>query len=167
MTYRALLSRRLPPTYRVERDTPLTRTDLGEIDWRTNRIGRLGTGAFKDFPTFLKVAKEKLGVERDEGRSLGVIGYDLESDLNDEERDLIRALEVFYVLRCLLGPVIESLVAMDRYAFLQEMMESVDSSSKIAEKGLVDGVGKVELVNLFDQFTGSLRNLALVWTKQS
>jgi hypothetical protein len=80
----------------------------------------------------------------------------LDSDLTAEEKDLGRILEVFYVLRCLLGPVIESIVALDRYAFLQEIMES--SSPESAH-------GKAELVNLFDQFTGSLRNLALVWTK--
>ena len=77
---------------------------------------------------------------------------DLTSDLDEEELMLSRTLECLYVLRCLTGPIVESLIALDRYAFLEEWIEGEEGTT-------------VELVNLFNQHTGSLRNLALVWKK--
>jgi hypothetical protein len=106
------------------------------------------------------------------------VEYDLESDLTSEETELSRTLEVLYVLRCLFGPIVESLIAVDRYLFLQEVtcpQISLDeaangdannepSEPRVENQGSGER-GKAQLVNLFDQSTGSLRNLALVWVK--
>lgn len=129
--------------------------NLADVDWRINRVGRLGNTAYVNFPTFLRTARQKLGLQEVPD------GADLSSDLTEEERELSRALEMYYVLRCLLGPAVESLIALDRYAFLQETVSSMKDQG-----GAEGGHSTVELVNLFDQFTGSLRNLALVWNKR-
>lgn len=140
-------------------------------------MGRLRSTAYKDFPTYLHVAKGKLGLDAKplETRS-GVVEkeYDLSSDLNLEEKLLSRTLEVLYVLRCLLGPAIESLIAADRYLFLQEAVEGQVRTNRDGNITASDGIldmhssgskEAVKLVNLFDQSTGSLRNLALTWVR--
>jgi hypothetical protein len=66
----------------------------------------------------------------------------------DEWEVMAWKVAVFWTLRSLLGPVIESLIVLDRYLFLVEQL---------------DGTGRsVEWVNLFEQASGSLRNVALV-----
>jgi hypothetical protein len=193
VTYRALLARRLPALCRPEGDV----SQYADVDWRQRRVGRLRGSAYRDFPTYLRVARGKLGIEARPGfignaelamgsrtgledtntipRGLSVGEYDLESDLCSEEMTLSRTLEVLYVLRCLVGPIVESLIAVDRYLFLQEITDSLnslgedtdtnDEISKISIEN--DGLerGKAQLVNIFDQSTGSLRNLALVWVR--
>ncbi|GAA6048690.1 hypothetical protein JCM3770_002023 [Rhodotorula araucariae] len=65
-------------------------------------------------------------------------------------------LRVFWTLRSWLGPPLETLCVLDRFAYL------VEGLAGAGEWG-ADAVGRqVEVVNLFDQATGSLRNLALV-----
>lgn len=59
-------------------------------------------------------------------------------------------LSVGWTLRALLGPLIESLIVLDRYVGVCQAIS--DSGSGWT----------VELCNLFDQSTGSLRNLAIV-----
>jgi len=197
VTYRALLARRLPALCRPEGDA----SQCADVDWRQKRVGRLRGSAYQDFPTYLRVARGKLGLEKrpqpmeKTGRaglamaSGTVLGdtntssrgvsegeYDLESDLNSEEMKLSRTLEVLYVLRCLVGPVVESLIAVDRHLFLQEITDShshlgedanTDTNNELSENSIenegLDERGKAQLVNIFDQSTGSLRNLALVW----
>lgn len=56
-------------------------------------------------------------------------------------------MQLFWTMRSWVGPVVESLVVLDRWAFVVQ--------------GLEEG-RRVELVNLFEQGTGSLRNLAIV-----
>lgn len=75
-------------------------------------------------------------------------------------------LQVFWTLRSWLGPVLESLLVLDRWCRLVEgLAEQGEWSEQIG--GVAQGERKkqgrrVELINLFDQRTGSLRNLALV-----
>ena len=63
-------------------------------------------------------------------------------------------LEVLHVLRCLLGPLVESLIVLDRLSWLREMLEDDNS----------DSLFDADIVNLFDQATGSGRNIAIVVT---
>jgi hypothetical protein len=72
-----------------------------------------------------------------------------ELDVDEDEWEVMAwKVAEFWTLRSLLGPVIESLVILDRYLFLVEQLE---------------GTGRaVEWVNLFEQASGSLRNVALV-----
>lgn len=58
----------------------------------------------------------------------------------------------------MVGPAIESLLLLDRYAFLVEQLEV----ARAARSEGSEDPRRVELVNLFDQATGSLRNVALV-----
>ncbi|KAG8842346.1 hypothetical protein FRB91_004245 [Serendipita sp. 411] len=177
VAYRALLARRLPLSLRVEnasRSTPADNSELGtmkegfstvnnlrDIDWRSKRIGRLANSAYVDFPTYLGQAKRKLKLDAE-------VNCDLNSDLNVEEQGLCKVLEVFHVLRCFLGPVIESLIVLDRYWFLEETAEQ-DLVAETNNRGAESSEGRgtdgsmVQLVNLFDQSTGSLRNMALIW----
>ena len=199
VTYRALLARRLPALCRPEGDA----SECADVDWRQKRVGRLRGSAYQDFPTYLRVARGKLGLGARPGfignagqaelamgsrtglkdtntgpRGISVGEYDLESDLSSEEMKLSRTLEVLYVLRCLVGPVVESLIAVDRYLFLQEITDSPNSLGEDTNTGTnnnhseirlenegLEERGKAQLVNIFDQSTGSLRNLALVWVR--
>ncbi|PVF98462.1 hypothetical protein CPB86DRAFT_797268 [Serendipita vermifera] len=171
VVYRALLARRLPESHRPDKDA----VAITDVDWRTKRVGRLGNTAYKDFPTFLKAARGKLGLKTtpsaitDQSREVvisssdhqasqnsGDMAFDMDSDLSAEEAELGRSLEVLYVLRCMLGPAVESLIALDRYHYLKEILFDQCSAP-------TGNTHEVHLVNLFDQSTGSLRNLGLVW----
>ncbi|GAA5850424.1 hypothetical protein JCM9279_001411 [Rhodotorula babjevae] len=76
-------------------------------------------------------------------------------------------LRVFWTLRSWLGPPLETLCVLDRFAYL---VEGLRDGAGGGEREGVTGAGagawtserRVEVVNLFDQATGSLRNLALV-----
>ena len=65
-------------------------------------------------------------------------------------------LRVWWTLRSWLGPAMESLVVLDRYLLLLEGLYGVELEEVEAKRQ------RVEMVNLFDQSTGSLRNIALV-----
>lgn len=64
-------------------------------------------------------------------------------------------LRVFWTLRSWLGPPLESLCILDRFAFLCEGLEACDGDEGSSPR-------RVEIVNLFEQATGSLRNMAIV-----
>ncbi|BGO95678.1 hypothetical protein NBRC10512_007376 [Rhodotorula toruloides] len=63
-------------------------------------------------------------------------------------------LRVFWTLRSWLGPPLETLCVLDRFAYLCEGLRDAAGSSEMRRR--------VEVVNIFDQATGSLRNVALV-----
>lgn len=185
IAYRALLARRLPVAYRAETQSKsdsvatadrVTRVgeewppNLDDVDWRTRRIGRLATSVYKDFPTFLKAARIKLGIAQQHTFSSVTNGVqpllltregDMESDLCPYETELVQKIQVFQVLRCFLGPLVESLLVLDRYWFLFEAVHS--ALSEQPSETLSGRKENVQLINLFDQSTGSLRNTALVW----
>lgn len=156
VVYRALLSRRLPSSFHPDKDVPL----ISNVDWRQKRVGRLASSAYADFPTFLRIATKRMGFDESGDfpsnstaeERVNTDGISL-ADMGQEEEELCRILEVLYVLRCLLGPVVESIIALDRYSYLREITQATDAGAQ------------VELVNLFDQTTGSLRNMGLVWIK--
>ena len=72
------------------------------------RLGRLNDTAYKDWATFLLAAEKKLGL------NLG----DMELDSRMESR-----LEVFHFLRCILGPVIESFLLLDRKVWMRRELQ--------------------------------------------
>ncbi|KAJ7242871.1 methyltransferase domain-containing protein [Mycena haematopus] len=108
------------------------------------RLGRLNNAVYTDWKTFAGVARERMGAQ-----NFGL----LDKELDAEERGLISELEVLHVLRCIIGPAVESLIIMDRQQWVQERLD---------EQGIEDSAMQVEMVNLFDQATGSGRNIALV-----
>ncbi|TFK40707.1 methyltransferase domain-containing protein [Crucibulum laeve] len=101
------------------------------------RLGRLRDGAYTDWEVFLKIAGGKMDVDF------------FSEDRLEKDGTLERRLEVLHTLRCLLGPAVESLILLDRVRWLRE------------ELGL-DRKLTVDLVNLFDQATGSGRNVGIV-----
>ncbi|TFK48632.1 hypothetical protein OE88DRAFT_1614951, partial [Heliocybe sulcata] len=136
VVWRALLGRWVGLTSRAREGAGVKPpSDTAEPRARV-RLGKLGKAAYADWATFLRVASERTGVAFPGAAS------------RDPDLALRRRLEVVYVMRCLLGPVVESLVLLDRMVWVQE--------------GLGGGGMEVGLVNLFDQGTGSGRNVAIV-----
>ncbi|KIY52182.1 hypothetical protein FISHEDRAFT_35749 [Fistulina hepatica ATCC 64428] len=103
------------------------------------RLGRLNHAAYASWDIFCSRASEKIGVS-----------------IHDYERDsqLERQLQILHVLRCLCGPLVESLFVLDRVRWFEEQLatEEPDDGPPL----------KVDLVNIFDQETGSGRNIAFV-----
>ncbi|KAK7048141.1 Methyltranfer-dom domain-containing protein [Favolaschia claudopus] len=124
------------------------------------RLGRLNNNVYEDWKTFARVAEERIG-PLGEGGSTSSDTSDTELELDAEERKLISELEVLHVLRCIIGPVVESLIIMDRQQWVQEQLDE-EKARRDGEMDMAHGSMQVELVNLFDQATGSGRNIALV-----
>ncbi|KAH9922652.1 methyltransferase domain-containing protein [Fomitopsis serialis] len=104
------------------------------------RLGRLNDSAYADWETFVGRAQHRLGIMLDPALCA--------KDPSTESR-----LEVFQVLRCILGPVVESLILLDREEWLRDELEGTSMN--------------VQLVNLFDQASGSARNVAIVITPRA
>ncbi|KAG8762500.1 hypothetical protein FRC12_009008 [Ceratobasidium sp. 428] len=108
-----------------------------------NRLGRLPDRVYASWETFMNTACAKMGVPLPSGKDDEVIGAGTES--------LAFQLELLHVLRALIGPVIESLIVVDRAVYLAEQVALRGSGSR------------VRAVNVFDQLSsGSARNIALV-----
>jgi hypothetical protein len=119
----------------------------------SGRLGRLPDAAYADWPVFLATVRAS-SASRDEGREMhgeaeGCQGFDLGKE--EDRKTMESRLAVLHVLRCLLGPVVESLIILDRVQWLRERLSEG-----------VDGEMDVEIVNLFDQAAGSGRNVAVV-----
>jgi hypothetical protein len=124
-------------------------------------LGRLPDSAYADWGTLLAAASQKLNVD------LSAAAID--------KRDLLleRRLEILHVLRCLIGPLVESLIILDRVQWLKEEWAVDDLEASTDNDGprdsLVDAIPekqgggtRVEAINLFDQATGSGRNVAII-----
>ncbi|KAI0078227.1 hypothetical protein K474DRAFT_1771164 [Panus rudis PR-1116 ss-1] len=104
------------------------------------RVGRMNDASYLDWTTFLTIAVRKLGCEK-----ITMFATDFSEK---EKENLTSRIEVFHVLRCILGPVVESRILLERKLWIGERLEG---------SGL-----RVDLVNLFQQESGSGRNIALV-----
>ncbi|EED78309.1 predicted protein [Postia placenta Mad-698-R] len=102
------------------------------------RLGKLNDSVYDNWDAFLARAGEKLGVDLMQG--------------HPRDRETESRLEVMHVLRCILGPVVESFILLDRLQWLKEELRGTGMD--------------VELVNLFDQASGSGRNVAIVISPQ-
>ncbi|KAF8635916.1 hypothetical protein AX15_000093 [Amanita polypyramis BW_CC] len=123
-------------------------------------LGRLPDSAYSNWTTFLHVAGQKLNV-------------DLSASVMQQRDSLLeRRLEVLHVLRCLVGPLVESLIILDRVQWLKEewaindLEAPVDSDELRKLPEIVSekqgDTARVEAINLFDQATGSGRNVAII-----
>lgn len=112
------------------------------------QVGRFNDAAYESWDTYLARVSERLdGVTYDDlKRREGNANAKARMEGDDNAR-LRRRLELLHVLRCMLGPVVESLLLVDRWMYLREE---------------VDVQVDVKMVNIFDQSTGSARNVALV-----
>jgi hypothetical protein len=104
------------------------------------RLGRLKDTAYTDWKTFIDVAEKKMGI--DFGEKVDIVERDLRME---------RLLECFHTLRCLVGTVVEGTIILDRLVWVDELLQS---------EGRLDL--RSSIVNLFDQSTGSGRNVAIV-----
>ncbi|KAG6900390.1 hypothetical protein C0993_011378 [Termitomyces sp. T159_Od127] len=134
VVWRALLGRIYADGTSPDKDTGSTPA--------MRRLGRLPDSAYDSWPKFLQIASQRIGVD--------LAGPN--PPLEPPNTDLQRRLESLHVLRCLLGPVVESYIILDRIEWLKEQVQKSE---------LLNGY-VVEAVNLFDQATGSGRNVALV-----
>ncbi|KDQ62250.1 hypothetical protein JAAARDRAFT_170491 [Jaapia argillacea MUCL 33604] len=107
------------------------------------RLGKLNDAAYTTWPTFLSIASSKMGFDPSSNT-------DQDQENENERRAMEARLEVLYTIRCLLGPVCESLILLDRERWVRE---------ELGERRM-----NVNLVNLFDQASGSARNVAIVIT---
>ncbi|KAF8630866.1 hypothetical protein AX17_005225 [Amanita inopinata Kibby_2008] len=124
-------------------------------------LGRLPGSSYAKWSTFLQTAGQKLNV-------------DLSASADYEQYvPLVRQLEVHHVLRCLIGPLVESLIILDRVQWLKEHLVIDDPEGPVVADGFRDATSndtagrqrnapRVEAINLFDQATGSGRNVAIV-----
>ena len=126
--YRALLSSLIPKSMATD---------------QVPRLGKLNNKSYTDFKTFLVCAREKMGKD---SKSLpnSVIGCDIEQLSTSA---LAKRIEVLHTLRCLLGPVIESLIILHRLIWAREITPTL---------------AEVCTYNIFSQTEGSGRNVALV-----
>lgn len=99
------------------------------------RLGRLRHSAYNNWETFLRISSDRLGL-----------------DLHATPIDTLlgRRVELLHVLRCLLGPAVESTILLDRLCWMQTALQQDKSSLHVRH------------VNLFNQATGSGRNVAIV-----
>lgn len=109
------------------------------------KMGKLYGKAYENFETYLSQAGQKMGKDY---LSLykKLIGNNVSCI---ESTPLARRILVLHAVRCLLGPPVESLIILDRYLWLREELDG-------------DDVLHARLVNLFDQKTGSGRNIGIV-----
>ena len=113
------------------------------------RLGRLKDSAYTNgWPAFLHIAEDRLGVK---------FPPDAFELLKRESDGLVRNLEVLHVMRCLLGPLVETVILKDRIEWVKEELRFSCEGDRAQEERM-----SVELVNLFDQSTGSARNVAIV-----
>ncbi|KAJ7808867.1 methyltransferase domain-containing protein [Mycena olivaceomarginata] len=141
VVWRAIVAARLAKTTKTNGEQEEDAVALDGTGDRPvmRRLGRLNNAVYTDWGTFARVAGERMGVD-----------FGPDNELDAEERALISELEVLHVLRCIIGTVVESLIIADRQQWVQEHLDARE----------MYGV-QVELVNLFDQATGSGRNVAM------
>ncbi|KAF8494544.1 methyltransferase domain-containing protein [Gautieria morchelliformis] len=104
---------------------------LASMPGRPVKVGRLRDSSYSSLERFISEASKKADIQ--------VIPP------VEEPVELISCLEVLHALRSRIGPVIESLIIVDRYLYLAEKAYNSD----------------VLAFNLFDQELGSSRNSAL------
>ena len=111
-------------------------------------VGRVSQSI--DYVDYREKAFNKLGIKEEQRCSIIRFG----NGTTEEWESAMFKLQVFWTLRSLIGPVVESTIILDRYAFLIERL------SRKRE----DDRRSVELIALFDQMSAqsSLRNMALV-----
>ena len=112
------------------------------------KLGRLPDAAYTSWPAFLVAASRRIGTD-----------FSAAAENYSQYHSLEARLENLHVGRCLLGPVVESCIILDRLAWLDEMLTAY---SQRHDGGGWSGGYEAQAVNLFDQSTGSGRNIALV-----
>ncbi|KAJ3832356.1 hypothetical protein F5878DRAFT_12879 [Lentinula raphanica] len=169
---------------------------------RLGRLGRFPSRAYDSWATYLELVGSKLGVdlgnELEEGESTELVTsmfnspssstisstpdssasktYSICATLPSSLRPLARALSILYVLRCILGPLVETALLEDRVNWVQEQLEGDEPGvsvlpeiSENLKSSDAKASGEVlsyeaSLVPIFSQCgdSGSARNIAVV-----
>ena len=79
-------------------------------DRPTRKVGRMNDTAYSSWGAFVLAVRSKFGLP-------------LNVDALRADRGLERKIAVFHVLRCLIGPTIESLILLDRLAWIRDELE--------------------------------------------
>ncbi|TRM61166.1 methyltransferase domain-containing protein [Schizophyllum amplum] len=110
------------------------------------RLGKLNNKFYDNWEDFVAAAAERMGFKPIQ-----------EGTRPDPEKRyaLENQLSVLHILRCMTGPLVESLVVSDRRAWLVEQLNGTSDATEYASSMMV------AIVNLFDQATGSGRNIAI------
>jgi len=115
----------------------------------TPRLGKLNDRLYDSWPTFLRGVEKKLALKFAEGVfNEETMGFEDETAKTTFERKI----QALHTMRCLIGSVVESTILRDRVLWVKDAL----SGSKL----------QVQLVNLFDQSTGSGRNVAIAISPQ-
>ncbi|OCB86700.1 hypothetical protein A7U60_g6158 [Sanghuangporus baumii] len=114
----------------------------------SQKLGKLNSKAYESFEGFLDMTGRKMEIDLLSSFKEIIAQAPAAAEIDK----LSRRVRTLHALRCLLGPPVESLIILDRYLWLQE------------ELGSSGGRRIIDIVNLFDQETGSGRNVALVLT---
>ncbi|KAH8913720.1 hypothetical protein BT69DRAFT_1358894 [Atractiella rhizophila] len=113
-----------------------------------NRVGRLADSCFLSYETFRSKALKKMHLNENDVARLEPQG---------EWEGFEKTFMFFWTLRCLLGPVLESHIVLERFTGLALLLQERLAVDENAGKEL-----RLELWNLFDQVeSGSARNLAI------
>ncbi|KAJ7725353.1 methyltransferase domain-containing protein [Mycena metata] len=108
VVWRAIIGARFAKTA----DDELTKIDGTGDRPVMRRLGRLNNTIYNDWRTFASAAGKRIGVD-----------FGPDNELDSEETRLISELEVLHVLRCIIGPLVESLIIMDREKWVQEQLD--------------------------------------------
>ncbi|GAA5865541.1 hypothetical protein JCM1840_001437 [Sporobolomyces johnsonii] len=141
--------------FRARFEAELEAAGLGTTGER--RVGRLPECPTWDEYRVKAVGKFDSGGEREGGHEVESLAFGEDEGEGEAWETALFRLRVFWTLRSWMGPVLESLAVLDRWAGLVEgLFGEGDDEGQVSRR-------RVELVNLFDQgLSGSLRNLALV-----
>ncbi|GAA5926433.1 hypothetical protein JCM1841_001722 [Sporobolomyces salmonicolor] len=140
--------------FRARFEAELEAAGLGTTGER--RVGRLPECRTWDEYRAKAIGKFDCGGRDVRPLSFGEGGGAAAAAATTEWETALFRLRVFWTLRSWMGPVLESLAVLDRWACLVEGLLGEGDERETSSR-------RVELVNLFDQGrSGSLRNLALV-----
>ncbi|KAL1719681.1 methyltransferase domain-containing protein [Schizophyllum commune] len=162
------------PTADEERLSDLRKSCLGTegtgMRPEMQRLGKLNKRFYDNWDEFVAAAAAKMGFSP---------AQDLRPGHDPEQRAALESqLSVLHTLRCMIGPLVESLIVLDRKVWLVEQLNGAGGSAdggdgSAGRSGVELGAGTIEgahaghdpmtvtIENLFDQATGSGRNMAI------
>ncbi|KAI8059229.1 methyltransferase domain-containing protein [Gongronella butleri] len=122
---------------------------LWDVQVKAPTIGRLNKKRdFKSFPVYVRAALTRLGMDPDAISDVDAQTY---HDTFKQTHQTDKRIALCWTIRALLGPAVESLILMDRYAYLDETLPATSTK-------------KVWLCPLFDPVV-SPRNMVVMATK--
>lgn len=139
--------------YRARLEAELQNLEAGHQEQASRRrVGRLSDAVFSSYGAFRAKALDKMGLGSAAAQTPAPVlqpGSDVSE--NAREKRLFFRFCCLWTLRSLLGPVIESYILLDRHLYLLKRHQQNYQLGETAS-----------LLPVFDQASGSLRNMAFV-----